>query len=129
MAGKLLLDSNAAIALLHGDPEVEKRVRSAEEVFLSVVALGELYFGAYKSQRVEGNLGRIDSLAAGIRILAHDTGTAREYGRIKKALRDKGRPIPDNDLWIAALGQRYKLILLTRDKHFAEVDGLKCETW
>jgi len=94
MAGKLLLDSNAAIALLHGDSAVEKRVRSADEVFLPVVALGELYFGAYKSQRVEGNLGRIDALAAGIKILAPDAGTAREYGRIKNALRHRAGRFP-----------------------------------
>jgi len=129
MAGRLLLDSNAAIALLHGDPAVEKRVRGADEVFIPVVALGELYFGAYKSQRVEANLGRIDSLAAGIKVLTHDAGTAREYGRVKNALRHKGRPIPDNDLWIAALSRRHDLILVTRDKHFSEVDGLTCETW
>ena len=54
---------------------------------------------------------------------------AIEYGQIKNNLRAKGRPIPENDIWIAALAKQYGLTLVTRDGHFGEVDGLAIEAW
>ena len=58
-----------------------------------------------------------------------DEQTANEYGLIKISLRAKGRPIPDNDAWIAALARQYNLPLATRDEHFAEVEGVVLERW
>ncbi len=62
-------------------------------------------------------------------VLACDADTARQYGTIKHALRLKGRPIPDNDIWIAAIARQYHLMLVTRDTHFAEVDELLSQAW
>ena len=62
-------------------------------------------------------------------MLGCDETTAQEYGRIKTALKAKGRPIPDNDIWIAAIAKQYSLVLATRDQHFSEVEGLLTETW
>ena len=55
--------------------------------------------------------------------------TAEYYGVIKESLRAKGRPIPENDIWIAASAQRHDLILVTRDEHFAEIADLKLVRW
>jgi tRNA(fMet)-specific endonuclease VapC len=55
--------------------------------------------------------------------------TAQQYGEIKNALRAKGRPIPENDLWIAALSLQYGLTVVTRDDHFNAIDGLPIATW
>ncbi len=55
--------------------------------------------------------------------------TSKYYGTIKAALRKKGRPIPENDIWISALALQHNLTLATRDKHFDEVDGLLTEKW
>lgn len=55
--------------------------------------------------------------------------TARQYGEIKNKLRKKGRPLPENDIWIAALALQYDLILVTRDQHFDEIDNLKLVSW
>ena len=57
-------------------------------------------------------------------ILVCDTETARQYGRIKVELRRKGRPIPENDMWIAAVALQHGLTLATRDAHFDAIDGL-----
>jgi tRNA(fMet)-specific endonuclease VapC len=51
------------------------------------------------------------------------------YGRIAQQLRRKGRPIPQNDIWIAATALQYDLTLVTRDEHFKQVEGLALETW
>ena len=58
-----------------------------------------------------------------------DLETAQWYGIIKDQLRRKGRPIPDNDIWIAAIAMQYDLILVTRDSHFDEVESLQTEHW
>lgn len=52
-----------------------------------------------------------------------------EYGNIKAVLRKKGKPIPEDDIWIAAIAQRHKLILVTRDKHFKEIESLRLNSW
>src|ERR671939_46553 len=71
----------------------------------------------------------IDDFAARSSILVCDHTTARQYGESKNALRAKGRPIPENGLWIAAVALQYSLTLATRDDHFREVDGLTIVKW
>lgn len=129
MSGRFLLDTNVVIALFAGDAAVQQHLEQAEEVFVPSIVLGELYFGARKSGRVKENLARIDEFATNSSVLACDTDTAKEYGVIKNALREKGRPIPENDIWIAAIARQYELILVTRDTHFDEVEGLEVEVW
>jgi len=65
----------------------------------------------------------------GLSVLACDQATAREYGQIKARLRAKGRPLPENDIWIAAIARLHGLTLVTRDQHFREVEGLAWEAW
>jgi len=129
MSGRFLLDTNVIIALFAGERSVLEHLEKAEEVFVPSIVLGELYFGAYKSRRVEENLRRIDEFALSSAILACDIDTAREYGAIKKELREKGRPIPENDIWIAAIAKQHKLVLITYDIHFAEIEGMIVEAW
>ena len=78
---------------------------------------------------MSSNVTRIDEFAASNVVLECDTATARQYGLIKNLLRTKGRPIPENDIWIAAVAQQYQLTLISRDEHFREVDGLLRENW
>ena len=129
MNGRFLLDTNIIIALFAGEVSVLDKIRQAAEVFLPNIVFGELYFGACKSIRVQENLARINQLAQTISILLCDLDTSRMYGEIKSALRAKGRPIPDNDIWIAALAKQRGFMLVTRDSHFEEIDGLEVEVW
>jgi len=129
MNGRYLLDTNIVIALLEGEPTVSERVARAAEVFLSVVTLGELYYGAAKSTRAEHNLARVEEFAAARAVLACDRAAAREYGDIKAKLRARGKPLPDNDTWLAAIARLYGLTLVTRDAHFREVEALAIEAW
>ena len=129
MNGRYLLDTNIVIALFANEPAITQRLGDAGEVFIPSIVLGELYYGARKSKRVGENLERIDEFAVGSAVLGCDTETARRYGEVKNELRQKGKPIPENDIWIAAITIQHDLTLVARDAHFGEVDGLKVETW
>lgn len=128
MSGRYLLDTNIIIALFASDTAVKDNLAKAK-VFVPAIAIGELYFGARKSGRARENLARIDEFAVSNVVLGCDTETARRYGEIKDMLRIKGRPIPENDIWIAAIAFQHGLTLVTRDTHFGEVEGLKTAAW
>lgn len=129
MSGKYLLDTNIIISLFADEAVVKNKLAQASEVFIPSIAIGELCYGARKSGRTQANLARIDELAANSTVLVCDAETARQYGEVKNKLRLKGRPLPENDIWIAALALQYDLILVTRDAHFQEVENLKTEAW
>lgn len=126
---KFLLDTNAIIALQREDEALKKLLGTATDVFVPAVAVGELYYGAYKSGRVEANRQNVALFVTGRVILNVDADTADVYGQAKQALRAKGRPIPENDIWIAALAIQYGLTLITNDAHFGEVDNLDWRHW
>ena len=92
MSGRYLLDTNVIIALFAREQTVLDRLAAADAVFVPVVALGELYYGARKSGRVEQNLDRIDEFAAAATLLDCNQATAQRYGEIKNGLRARGRP-------------------------------------
>lgn len=108
---------------------MQQRLEAAEEVFLPVIVLGELYFGAEKSGRRAENVARVEEFAGARSVLGCDAQVAREYGAIKYRLQQKRRPLPENDIWVAALARRYGLVLATRDQHFREVETLTIEAW
>jgi len=128
MPGKILLDTNIIIAFFAGQKAVTQHV-SQSELFVSSTVLGELHYGAWKSAHATANQARIEEFASSVSVLNCDAETARRYGQIKDHLRLKGRPIPENDIWIAACAMQYGLPLATRDDHFGQVDGLPIETW
>jgi tRNA(fMet)-specific endonuclease VapC len=129
VSGSVLLDSNFIVALFEQDPGAQSALLAAERVFVPSVALGELYYGAQKSGRREENVTRVDRFAAANEVLPPDVESARHYGAIRDALRRQGRPIPDNDIWIAAIARQHSLTLITRDAHFRGVEGLAVGSW
>lgn len=128
MNGNVLLDTNVVIGLFRGEKVVEDKIAEADEVFIPSIVLGELYYGAAKSGR-EDNLERIEQFASSSAVLACGADTARHYGTIKSDLQAKGRPIPENDIWVAAIAREYGLVLVTRDNHFVDIDDLKQDRW
>ncbi|HTU33472.1 MAG TPA: type II toxin-antitoxin system VapC family toxin [Candidatus Acidoferrum sp.] len=128
MAGRFLLDTNVVIAFFSGEKRIAERLAEAE-VFVPTQVLGELYYGARKSARAAENLARIQRFAAAIEILFCDGITAWFYSEVKDRLRLKGHPIPENDIWIAAISIQHGLTLATRDEHFNHVDNLERENW
>jgi tRNA(fMet)-specific endonuclease VapC len=130
MAGnKVLLDTNIISALLKGDTSVANHIDNASEVYISSVVIGELFYGAEYSVKIEQNIANIKQLLATYNILNIDDETAMVYGKIKADLRKKGTPIPENDIWIASTAVQHKLKLSTRDKHFLQIASLKTLAW
>lgn len=129
MSGRFLIDTNIVIALFSDEAIIKSNLSQANEVFISSFVVGELCYGARKSGRVEANLARVDELVVSSTVLGCDAETARQYGEVKNKLRLKGRPLPENDVWIAALALQHALTLATRDAHFQEVESLQTIAW
>jgi tRNA(fMet)-specific endonuclease VapC len=127
--GKYLIDTNFAIQLFSRLKTVEEHLSTDPDLYLSSIVIGELFFGAFRSHNVQQNIERIEDLAKTMRVLSCDKNTAECYGALKNQLQKKGRPIPDNDIWLAALAKQHNLILVTRDRHFQEVEQLNTITW
>lgn len=129
MIGKYLLDTNIVIALLNGEQSIRNSLEQAEEVFVPVIAVGELYFGAAKSGRPEANRLLIDRFIEGRALLFCDLAVAREYGNLKGLPKIAGTPLPENDIWIAAIAVRHGLTIVSRDRHFSQIERLSAVSW
>ncbi len=129
MSGKYLLDTTILIGMFAGETVIKEKLVQASEVFIPSIAIGELYYGAWKSQRHRENIAQVDELVAESAVLGCNAETARWYGEVKNTLRLKGRPIPENDLWIAAIALEHDLVVAKLDADFGEVDNLKVEMW
>lgn len=123
---KVLLDTNAYSALRRGHELVAEQVRSSEEVLLSSIVIGELLFGFRNGSRYNENAHALRSFIEdpNVRLLPVTWDTADLFGRISAELRKKGRPIPTNDIWIAAHAMEAGADLLSSDPHFGDIDGL-----
>jgi tRNA(fMet)-specific endonuclease VapC len=129
MSGEFLIDTNALIKLLARDPSLRWHMGHDFRCFLSFISVGELYAGAHQSARQTFNASEVRRICAEVPVLEWDFEIADHYGRIQAALRRKGQPIPQNDIWIAATAVRHGMKLITLDQHFAAVDGLPTEIW
>ena len=123
------LDTNIVSAWLEGDKTVADKMDEAAAVFIPIIVVGELYYSALYFTRVKQNLNNISRAVSHYTLLFIDETTCEQYGLIKASLRRKGKPIPENDIWIASLVLQYDLIISTRDNHFKDVDGLLIEEW
>lgn len=126
---KFLLDTNIIAAWFNGEVKIADKIDKAKEVHIPIIAVGELYYGAAYSIQIEKNIKNIQSITNRYNVLQIDVETTKLYGAIKAVLRKKGKPIPENDIWIAAIAQRNQLTLVTRDKHFKEIESLSLKNW
>ena len=128
-----LLDTNAIIALLtQRSDRLLARIRALQpgQIGLSAVVVHELYFGAYKSQKIDFNLETIRRLLADLVVLELDREDARAAGEIRAALARKGTPIGPYDVLIAGQAVARKLTLVTNNTaEFSRVDTLRLEDW
>ena len=125
----LLLDTSVVVKHFRGSAIMVRKLAEREELFLPQQALGELYYGAYRSARPEKHLAQIEQFLAAVDVLTPDKETSVLYGKIATALSLAGTPIPQNDIWIAALAVQTGLPLATCDSHFDHVSGLRVLKW
>ena len=123
---RILLDSNAYSHLKRGHGRVAEIVRAAQEILLSTVVIGELLYGFRQGSRPDRNLRELQTFIDNPYVTVVPVGftTADRYARIAAALRAKGRPIPSNDIWIAAHALETGADLVSADRHFGHIDGL-----
>ncbi len=125
--GDYLIDTNVVIHFLNkndNDPEIEDIFSN---VYIPSTVIGELMYGAYNSKRCGENIEKIVNFLADFFILDTNIDIAQKYGEIKSKLKKKGKPIPENDIWIAAFAINNNLTVITNDEHFNEVENLKLE--
>ncbi|MEO6521841.1 MAG: type II toxin-antitoxin system VapC family toxin [Mucilaginibacter sp.] len=124
MTGNSCLLDTSVIIHSFKNPSVAKQLDSFSEIFVPSIAAGELYFGAYRSSNPSKHLTQVNSFLQNCTIVVVSNETAILYGSIKADLLTKGKPIPENDIWIAAVAIEHQLPLFTTDNHFKEVDGI-----
>jgi len=123
---RVALDTNRLTDLFQGDAELADRLGECDEVWIPLIALAEMkagFLGGSQQYRNESLLRTfLNKPTVGILLPARET--AEHYARLFVQLKRAGTPIPDNDLWIAALALEHDLQLLTRDRHFERVPQL-----
>ena len=128
-SGDVLLDTSVVVRYFRKDAAIHQQIQSCATFYLPQTALGELYCGAYLSTNPTKALSEITSFLLAVVMLFPRVSTADRYGQIRAALAKAGTPIPENDIWIAAIAQEHQLPLAARDKHFDVVPDLQVLRW
>ena len=123
---RALLDSEAYSRLMRGDAQAADLVRRSEEVLISAIVIGELLYGFRRGSQFDRNLANLRSFLENpyVTLVPVGAATADRYSRIAASLRAKGRPIPTNDMWIAAHAMETGADLVSADRHFENVEGI-----
>ncbi len=125
----MILDTNALSAVADANPEIAAAWNQAREIAIPVIVLGEYRYGISLSKWANQHSRWLSANLPFCRILEISDRTAVHYSGVRMGLRKAGTPIPSNDIWIAALCQQYDLPILSRDKHFDLVEGVRRITW
>lgn len=125
----MILDTNAVSAILTADPAIAALLSASVLHHLPIVVIAEYQFGILGSRYRTNLESSFACLEANSIVLTCDRETANWYAAIRHDLRQRGRPIPENDLWIAALARQHSLEVVSRDPHFDLVDQLRRVSW
>jgi tRNA(fMet)-specific endonuclease VapC len=125
----VILDTNALSAFAEGDPAIGLLLRPAAEIAVPVVVLGEYRFGIAQSRERKNYESWLEQYLGGLRVLDIIDETSRYYAELRLELKKLGKPIPSNDLWIAALARQHSLRVISRDGHFDVVPGVERIGW
>jgi tRNA(fMet)-specific endonuclease VapC len=125
MNGRISLDTNTVIRLFKNDPRIAEVLAANTTVCLPVPVIAELLFAARNSARQEANLKNYNEFIDSCTVLNITRETANHYSAVRLELKQKGRPIPENDLWIASICLEQNLPLATEDAHFENISRLK----
>lgn len=123
---RILIDTNAYAAFKRDDTTAVNVIKTSAFIGINIVVLGELYSGFKGGSRETRNKKELIQFLDSPRVdtILMDEETAEFYAKIYWDLKKKGKPIPSNDIWVAASAMRYGLALFTYDEHFKSIDGL-----
>lgn len=125
----MILDTNAVSAMADRNPALLKVIGSANQIMLSFISVAEFRYGLLGSSKPQAGLNLIQRLEGTVPVYYPDSDTLAHYAWISDHLRRKGRPIPHNDIWTAALARQHSLTILSRDRHFDHVTGIQRLDW
>lgn len=125
----MILDTNALSAVADDEPTAVRLFSQAASIELPAIVLGEYRFGIAQSRRRKEYEKWLEQLIAATRFLPVDQETTGHYAQVRSELKKAGKPIPSNDLWIAALCRQHRLPMMSEDNHFDAVQGLKRIRW
>jgi tRNA(fMet)-specific endonuclease VapC len=125
----VILDTNALSGAADGDPGVLQVIGRAERIAVPVIVLGEYGLGVAQSRHRREYEEWLREWVTAVTVLDVDRETTYHYAKIGLELKKIGKPIRSNDLWIAALCGQHALPLLSQDRHFDVVSGLKRLAW
>jgi len=127
-----LLDTDTVIYALKGQPDVMRNLalHADDPLSVSVITLMELYYGAFRSRQVAGNLAKVRSLEKAVQVWDLQADAAEVFGALKAQLESDGTRLDDFDLGIAACALVHNLTLVSHNSaHFARVRGLRLDDW
>lgn len=123
--GSLALDSSIIVRHMRtADADIASRLKEAAELYVPLTAFGEILYGIKRSGNDARAVQQWALFSQNVVILKPDEATADAYAAIKLHLKAKGKPIPDNDMWVAATAKSYDLPLYCRDDHFDELGDI-----
>ena len=125
----MILDTNALSAFVDGDVGVGEVLRRQARAAIPVIVLGEFRYGIAESRHRAAYEAWLGSELGHFDILAVTDETTILYATVRVALKRLGRPIPANDVWIAALALQHRLPILSRDQHFDDVPQIERRSW
>jgi tRNA(fMet)-specific endonuclease VapC len=125
----MILDTNALSAAADDDPSVVAILARADQLAIPVIVLGEYRYGIAQSRHRTSYERWVAGLLNDCLVLDINEPTTRHYAEITLELKKMGKPIPTNDIWIAALCRQHSIPLLSRDRHFDLVPGTKRVEW
>jgi tRNA(fMet)-specific endonuclease VapC len=125
----LALDTNAVCALFEGDEGLLELLEGVERFAIPVIVVGEYRFSLQRSRHRKQLGAMLERLVEEAEVLAVDDDTTGHYAEVREALRGKGRPLPENDVWIAALCRQHRRRLVSRDRDFQHVESLATLGW
>jgi predicted nucleic acid-binding protein len=125
----MILDTNGLSALAEGESHLEPILRKATQIAVPVIVLGEYRYGIQQSRERQRYEHWLVEYLAKFRVLNVDEQTTTSYAAVRGELKRAGTPIPSNDVWIAALCRQHSLPVLSRDRHFDLVHGLRRIDW
>jgi tRNA(fMet)-specific endonuclease VapC len=117
------LDTVAYSHFKRGEPRIVALLDRAEWIGVPVTVLGELFAGFERGKQKSRNIAELDEFlsAPAVEVLPVDRRTAEIFGAMVADLRERGRPLPTNDIWIAAAAARAGATLVTWDAHFRDI--------
>jgi len=124
-----MLDTNALSAVADGNPAVREAISKEIGPYLPVIVVGEYRYGVMLSRRAAQRLAWLAQAIEQWGVLDVTQETAVHYSNIRLFLKQEARPIPVNDMWIAALARQHSMQILTNDRHFDGIPGVDVIRW